>query len=194
MLKLFKRTTETDEELIALYCKTNDREYVGRLFERYATFVFAVSMKYLKDKEKSRDNTMLVFEKLLESLIRFEVKNFKAWLHMITRNQCLMTLRSEKTRNKNIGRFASDEESFMENGMVPHHDEENETEMNLALLPEAIKNLADKQRICIELFYLQEKSYVEVAEETGFTLNEVKSYIQNGKRNLKIYLSTINAR
>jgi len=194
LLKLFKRTIETDEELIALYCKTNDREYVGRLFERYATFVFAVSMKYFKDKEKSRDNTMLVFEKLLDSLKRFEVKNFKAWLHMITRNQCLMTLRSEKTRNKNINRFVSDEESFMENGMVPHHDEENETEINLALLPEAIKTLADKQRICIELFYLQEKSYVEVAEETGFTLNEVKSYIQNGKRNLKIYLSSTNAR
>ena len=194
MLKLFKRTVETDEELIALYCKTKDRDYVGRLFERYATFVFAVSMKYLKDKEKSRDNTMMVFEKLLESLLRFEVKNFKAWLHMITRNQCLMTLRSEKTRAKNQGRFVNDEEIFMENGMVPHHDEENETEMNLALLPEAIKSLGDNQRICIELFYLQEKSYVEVAEETGFSLNEVKSYIQNGKRNLKIYLSNINAR
>ena len=194
MLKLFKRTIETDEQLIALYCQTKDQEYVGRLFERYATFVFAVSMKYLKDKEKSRDNTMLVFEKLLESLIRFEVKNFKAWLHMITRNQCLMTIRAEKARNKNQSRFITDEESFMENGMVPHHDEENETEMNLELLPEAIKSLGDNQRICIELFYLKEKSYVEVADETGFSLNEVKSFIQNGKRNLKIYLSKINAR
>lgn len=192
MLKLFKRTTETDEELIEKYRQTNDQDYVGRLFERYATFVFAVSMKYLKDKEKSRDNTMLVFEKLITDLKRFEVKNFKAWLHMITKNQCLMYLRSEKTRNKNISKFVNDEESIMENGMVPHHDEENETEINLTHLNEAIKSLTEKQRICVELFYLQEKCYNEVAEITGFSMNEVKSFIQNGKRNLKIYL--INAR
>ena len=192
MLKLFKRTTETDEELIEKYRQTHDQDYVGRLFERYATFVFAISMKYLKDKEKSRDNTMLVFEKLIENLNRFEVKNFKAWLHMITKNQCLMYLRSEKTRNKNISKFVNDEESIMENGMVPHHDEENETEINLSNLNEAIKSLTEKQRICVELFYIQEKCYAEVAELTGFTMNEVKSFIQNGKRNLKIYLT--NAR
>lgn len=189
MLKLFKRITETDEELIGKYRETNNQEFVGRLFERYATFVFAISMKYLKDKEKSRDNTMLVFEKLLDNLKRFEVKNFKAWLHMITKNQCLMLLRSEKTRNKNINLYSNDEKSFMENEIDPHHDDVNEKEINLSNLNEAIKSLAEKQRICVELFYLQEKSYNEVAEITGFTMNEVKSFIQNGKRNLKIYLT-----
>lgn len=189
MLKLFKRVTETDEELIGKYRETNNQEFVGRLFERYATFVFAISMKYLKDKEKSRDNTMLVFEKLLDNLKRFEVKNFKAWLHMITKNQCLMLLRSEKTRNKNINLYSNDEKSFMENEIDPHHDDVNEKEINLSNLNEAIKSLTEKQRICVELFYLQEKSYNEVAEITGFTMNEVKSFIQNGKRNLKIYLT-----
>jgi RNA polymerase sigma factor (sigma-70 family) len=189
LLKLFKRITETDEELIGKYRETNNQEFVGRLFERYATFVFAISMKYLKDKEKSRDNTMLVFEKLLDNLKRFEVKNFKAWLHMITKNQCLMSLRSEKTRNKNINLYSNDEKSFMENEIDPHHDDVNEKEINLSNLNEAIKSLTEKQRMCVELFYLQEKSYNEVAEITGFTMNEVKSFIQNGKRNLKIYLT-----
>lgn len=189
MLKLFKRVTETDEELIGKYRETNNQEYVGRLFERYATFVFAISMKYLKDKEKSRDNTMQVFEKLLDNLKRFEVKNFKAWLHMITKNQCLMLLRSEKTRNKNITLYSNDEKSFMENEIEPHLDDVNEKEINLSHLNEALKSLAEKQRICVELFYLQEKSYNEVSEITGFTMNEVKSFIQNGKRNLKIYLT-----
>jgi len=189
LLKLFKRVTETDEELIGKYRETNNQEYVGRLFERYATFVFAISMKYLKDKEKSRDNTMQVFEKLLDNLKRFEVKNFKAWLHMITKNQCLMLLRSEKTRNKNITLYSNDEKSFMENEIEPHLDDVNEKEINLSHLNEALKSLAEKQRICVELFYLQEKSYNEVSEITGFTMNEVKSFIQNGKRNLKIYLT-----
>lgn len=190
MLKLFKRTPETDEELIDQYRQTKNSEIVGRLFERYATFVFSVCIKYLRDKEKSRDVTMLVFEKLIDALLRFEVKHFKAWLHMITRNQCLMYLRSEKSKFNKTNRFINDEKSFMENGIVPHHDEKDETEINLSKLPEAMKSLSDKQRICIELFYIQDKSYIEVAEITGFTLNDVKSFIQNGKRNLKIYLTT----
>jgi RNA polymerase sigma factor (sigma-70 family) len=77
----------------------------------------------------------------------------------------------------------------MENEIDPHHDDVNEKEINLSNLNEALKSLAEKQRICVELFYLQEKSYNEVAEITGFTMNEVKSFIQNGKRNLKIYLT-----
>ncbi|PIP54685.1 MAG: RNA polymerase subunit sigma-24 [Bacteroidetes bacterium CG23_combo_of_CG06-09_8_20_14_all_32_9] len=193
MLKLLKHTPETDEELIAQYHRTKDSQIVGRLFERYATFVFAVSVKYLRDKEKSRDITMQVFEKLIDGLLRFEVKYFKSWLYQITKNQCLMYLRSEKTQLKNINQFVNNEKPFMENGTVPHHDEENETEINLSKLPEAMNTLSDKQRTCIELFYLQDKSYVEVAEITGFTLNEVKSFIQNGKRNLKIYLTTTHA-
>jgi len=193
LLKLLKHTPETDEELIAQYHRTKDSQIVGRLFERYATFVFAVSVKYLRDKEKSRDITMQVFEKLIDGLLRFEVKYFKSWLYQITKNQCLMYLRSEKTQLKNINQFVNNEKPFMENGTVPHHDEENETEINLSKLPEAMNTLSDKQRTCIELFYLQDKSYVEVAEITGFTLNEVKSFIQNGKRNLKIYLTTTHA-
>ncbi len=193
MLKLFKRTAETDEELIEQYRQTKNSEIVGRLFERYASFVFSVCLKYLRDKEKARDITMLVFEKLIEALLKFEVKSFKAWLHMITRNQCLMYLRSEKTKFKNSNRFINDEKSFMENGTVPHHDEKDETEINISKLPEAMNTLSDKQRICIELFYIQDKSYVEVSEITGFTLNDVKSFIQNGKRNLKIYLTKTHA-
>lgn len=193
MLKLFKRSSDTDEELIDQYRKTKDSEIVGRLFERHATFVFSVSLKYLHDKEKARDVTMQVFEKLLDALLKFEVKYFKAWLHMITKNQCLMYLRSEKTKFKNSTRFINDEKSFMENETVLHHDEKDETELNLSKLPEAMKTLPDKQRICIELFYIQDKSYVEVADITGYSLNEVKSFIQNGKRNLKIYLTTTHA-
>lgn len=193
MLKLFKRSTETDEELIEQYRNTKNSEIVGRLFERYATFVFSVCLKYLRDKEKARDVTMLVFEKLIDALLKFEVKYFKAWLHMITRNQCLMYIRSEKTKFKNTNRFINDEKSFMENETVPHHDEKDETEINISKLPEAMNTLSDKQRTCIELFYIQDKSYVEVAEITGFSLNDVKSFIQNGKRNLKIYLTKTHA-
>ena len=49
--------------------------------------------------------------------------------------------------------------------------------------------LNPEQKQTVELFYLQEKSYKEIVDQTGFSMNDVKSYIQNGKRNLKIMLS-----
>lgn len=193
MLRLSKHTDESDEKLIALYSQTGNREYIGSLFERYASFVFAVSMKYLKDREKSRDNTMQVFEKLITNLNRFQVKNFKAWLHIITKNECLMYLRNQKSKMKKDNEYSISEKEFMENGTDVHLSEKEDREMNLQNLEQAISSLSDKQKICIELFYLKEKSYTEISGITGFSLNEVKSYIQNGKRNLKIYMENSNA-
>jgi RNA polymerase sigma-70 factor (ECF subfamily) len=53
-------------------------------------------------------------------------------------------------------------------------------------LEKCIETLGDEQKQCVKLFYLQEKCYKEITESTGFDMNKVKSYIQNGKRNLKI--------
>jgi len=193
LLKLFKRTTESDDELIEQYRRTHNSEIVGRLFERYASFAFAICMKYVKDKEICRDLTMQVFEKLLDLLLRFEVKYFKSWLYQIVKNQCLMYLRTAKKQFKDAYQFQNDEKSFMENENVLHLEEKDEKEINLNKLPEAMNSLSENQRICIEQFYLKEKSYSEVSKNTGFTLNEVKSFIQNGKRNLKIYLTSVHA-
>jgi RNA polymerase sigma-70 factor (ECF subfamily) len=69
-----------------------------------------------------------------------------------------------------------------------HLNKAEEKEKQFVALENAIEELSAEQKKCVDLFYLKEKSYVEIAEITGFTLNEVKSYIQNGKRNLKIKL------
>jgi RNA polymerase sigma-70 factor (ECF subfamily) len=81
-------------------------------------------------------------------------------------------------------------EGVMENDEGMHLNQEDEKERMLKALENGVQLLNDHQRKCIELFYLKEKSYQEVAEQTGFSLNEVKSHIQNGKRNLKNYLSS----
>ena len=52
----------------------------------------------------------------------------------------------------------------------------------------SLEELNPEQKQCLILFYLEKKSYQEISENTGFSLMQVKSYIQNGKRNLKILL------
>lgn len=168
---------------------------LGTLFKRYSHLVFGVCMKYLKNEAMAEDMSMQVFEKLITSLKEHEIQNFRPWLHMVTRNECLMHLRKQKGQQVTElepSRTENDDE-VMEFAAEEHLDDVEWKEMQLDVLEEGIKSLNEEQRLCIELFYLQKKSYQEVADLTGYDLKKVKSYIQNGKRNLRIFMEKRNA-
>lgn len=179
------KTEEDDISLINRFKKSDDRESMGILFERYTYLVYGICMKYLKDEEKSKDAVMEVFEKVIREIHRHEVTNFSSWLHSVARNYCLMQLRSEKNKDEKSGEWQKSELLFMEMAEEMHLNNTNEKERQLQQLELAIEQLNNEQKICIQLFYLEEKSYQEVADITGYDLKKVKSYLQNGKRNLE---------
>jgi len=197
----------SDSELVLKFRDTRDNAIVGELFQRYTQLVFGVCMKYLKDEDEAKDGVMQIFEKLLTDLHRHNVDNFKGWLYMVAKNHCLMYFRSKKIHVElprhltgDFGDNHSDDDvsSFgQDDGIgIPveltsglHHNGEDK-EKQLTLMESSIKELKEEQKVCIELFYLQEKSYEEVAKMTGYSMKEVKSFIQNGKRNLKIIMTT----
>jgi len=180
MLSSHSYKDQTDEDLISLYKKTEDLEIVGVLYNRYTALTFGVCLKYLKNREESRDAVMQIFEKLIASLKTHEINVFKAWLYVTARNHCLMQLRARKGKN-----FEELSPFLVESGSNGHH-EGAEIEQNLNRLEKCMESLVVEQRRCVRLFYLQHKCYKEITETTGYDLNKVKSYIQNGKRNLKI--------
>ncbi len=182
----------TDTELISRYKETGNSSFVGEIYERYTRFVFCVCMKYLKNIDNSKDAVMQIFEKLLDDLKKHNIEKFKPWLHSVTKNHCLLQIRSEKYLLKNQDELKKDYPVVMELSNNLYLDIEDAQETKLRYLEEGINQLSIEQKKCIELFYLKEKCYNEVAEITGYTMNNVKSYIQNGKRNLKNYILNKN--
>lgn len=186
-MSFFKRIFKAKEpiidenDLLKQYRLFGNLEILGKLYQPYTHLVFGVCMKYLKNEENSQDAVMQIFEKLVLDLRKHEVVNFKSWLFVIAKNFCLQQLRSKEPATEEIKNIENDVE-LSEN----LHHEENEN--RLIALEKAIVDLPAEQKTCIELFYLKEKCYKEIVEETGFDLGKVKSYIQNGKRNLKLYL------
>jgi len=179
-----------DLELLARYKASSEAYYAGILYQRYTHLILGLCLKYLKSEEDGKDAVMDIFEHLVQALLKHEITNFKSWLHALARNHCLMKLRKpEVRRTTSQGLEEMDEKLFVENPEVEHQLDEEEREDRLGHLPSALERLNPEQRRCVELFYLQEKSYHEVAEATGYSLNQVKSHIQNGKRNLKIILT-----
>ena len=177
----------TDLELVAAYQRSLDKELVGILYKRYMTLVYGVCLKYLKERESAKDMTMQVFEKLLKNLQAQEVSNFKSWLYVLTKNECLMLLRKEARIN---GFDTLNGQVFMESSVRGHHEDEA-LEDDLSQLETCIGKLNDAQKQCIQLFYLEKKCYQEICESTGYEMKKVKSYLQNGRRNLKLCIEKL---
>jgi RNA polymerase sigma factor (sigma-70 family) len=176
-----------DSDLLAEYQKTGNKVIVGIIYKRYSHLVFGLCMKYLKDEEEAEDMVIHIFTRLMDDLTRHTVEYFKSWLYTYSKNHCLMHLRSAQSRLKKDLEYKENVKVLMESDEDAHQNAK-EKEQQYAALESAIEQLNEEQKICIRLFYLREKSYQEIAEETGYSLNNVKSFIQNGKRNLKIKL------
>jgi RNA polymerase sigma factor (sigma-70 family) len=186
----------TEAEVLADYRVNGDVAALGELYAKYMQLVYGVCLKYLREPEAAKDAVMQIFEKLVTTLRQHEVRNFPTWLHVMARNHCLMQLRAQARHpeqplpEQSPNQQEEDDQNspgFMEyEGM--EHPPDSDPEAVYTALDQGVARLSPEQRQCIELFYLQEKPYKEISEITGHDLNKVKSYIQNGKRNLKIFL------
>jgi len=177
-----KKHDETaDLGLLAQYRRSGDLAALGKLYKPYMGLVYGVCLKYLKDEELCKDAVMQIFEELVAKASKHDIKQFRPWLYVLARNYCLMQLRSAKKMDV----ISMDE--VMENTIFLHPEPEDKEE-TLTALERCMEKLPAAQKESVDLFYYKEKCYKEIADETGYTLNEVKSYIQNGKRNLKICL------
>lgn len=176
----------TDNELVKHYKATADKIYVGELYKRYTHLVMGMCINYFKDKDVAKDITLQIFEKLFDELKKREVENFKAWLTFVVRNYCISELRKMQVQlNRDI------EYQYQLKNQLHNEDNEEaiEEEQKLEALEKAMESLNPFQKKCIELFYLKNMSYTQIVEMTGYSVNEVKSYIQNGKRNLKMIIT-----
>lgn len=169
-----------EEELLKLFLETENSLAIGELYHRYIPLVYGLCLKYLTDKNKAEDAVMDIFENVRIKLPQYDVKNFRTWLYSVSKNHCLQVLRKEK-RNT----FIKIEDAFVENDDFFTLLDRSQTKEEFDALSHCLETLSEEQKKSIEFFYLEEKSYADIVEITGYALSKVKSYIQNGKRNLK---------
>ncbi|MDL2244619.1 sigma-70 family RNA polymerase sigma factor [Parabacteroides sp. OttesenSCG-928-J18] len=184
MTLLFKRNNAklTDEQLLAAYKRTGNSDYFGTLYNRYTPLLYGVCLKYLNNAERAEDAVMELFEQLLPKVNQYEIAVFRTWLHTVVKNHCLQILRKESRAiiaDIDIDRMESDDIMYL-------LDEEETDSERLEMLRHCLDKLPEEQKQSITLFFMDDMSYADIVDSTGYTLSRVKSYIQNGKRNLKI--------
>ncbi|NIG54250.1 sigma-70 family RNA polymerase sigma factor [Chitinophaga sp. Cy-1792] len=175
----------SDQELLLRFKADGNSEWIGELFDRYAVLLLGMCMKYLKNEEDARDAVQQIFLKVLSDVNKHEIQYFRAWIYQVAKNHCLMQIRQnhmkykEEISDRNLGSMEAEQEDKRMH---------QEKDLMLENMEQAMNQLSPEQKICVDLFYLHKKSYQQIADETGFNLMQVKSHIQNGKRNLKIIL------
>lgn len=179
-----KEHTKTDEELLSLFYKDGNNYWLGNLLERYTLLMLGVCLKYLKNMEDAKDAVQQVCTSIITNLRKHNVQNFKAWILVVTRNYCLMQYR-QSSRKRNI---ELTDKLYIEDKSTNKAEVEEQwlKEVTLEKITEGLLELNEEQRICMDFFYLQQKSYKDIMALTGFDFNQVKTHIQNGKRNLKL--------
>lgn len=185
MLNWKKKSEElTDQDLLESYIDSGNLDELGVLYSRYMHLVYGVCLKYLHDREKAKDAVNAIFEHLITEIPKFEIQNFKPWLYVVCKNYCLMELRRQKSQKNQADKFL--QAQFVESTSYLHPIDEA-PDLNLEQnLKRCIDRLKEEQQKCILLFYYEENCYQEISEQLNIPLKKVKSYIQNGKRNLKI--------
>ena len=182
-MKTNRYDTLSDNELLGNYYQSKDQQWIGILLERYTLLLLGVCMKYLKNEEEAKDAVQQVFLKVLTEVAKYKIDFFKSWLYMVAKNHCLMKLRAQQ------GKYT--QELKEEAAIEQHETDRNDllaNENTLLLLEQSVDELNLEQKQCVNLFYLEKKSYQQITEATGFNLMQVKSHIQNGKRNLRMLL------
>jgi RNA polymerase sigma-70 factor (ECF subfamily) len=172
----------SDEDIISLYKEKQWNSCIDELYQRYSHMVFGVCLKYVKQTENAEDLTLSLFASLTEKLLQHQVQHFKSWLYVSARNSSLMFLRANKMNQE------LKQDDLLYDDSDQRLDEKLEKDELIESLIMVFEELKQEQRICVQLFYLQKKSYEEVAKITNYSMKEVKSHLQNGRRNLKILL------
>lgn len=173
----------SDLDLLPLI-KEGNKKAEGEVFIRYSPLVLGLCLKYMKETTAAEDLMMELFEQLPKKIARSEISNFKNWLYSVVRNECFMELRKKKIDTSDFETALIYTEDFSNSALT----EVIEKEKILSEVEQSLQQLKPEQRTCIELFYLQKMDYASICKQTGFELKKVKSFIQNGKRNMKLII------
>lgn len=170
----------TDKELADLYKSSGNQDLLATLYTRYSDLLFGVCMKYLKNADSAADACTDIYVELVSKMLKHEVQQVKAWLHTVARNHCLMKLRGDK-------KMPTDEfpDHLMQTEDDWHPDNAVLRENKLTAMEDCMDKLKNEQKQAVTLFYMEQKSYNEIADLTGIPWNNIRSQIQNGRRNLK---------
>lgn len=166
-----------DEALISRV-RERDQNAMGEIFDRYATMVYSVAMRVLKDPAQAEDVMQEILLQVWNSPDRFAHGrgSLGAWLAVVTRNRAIDLLRQRRPT-----------EPCEEVVLVSGTNLATEVERNtiMAKVRGVLKSLPLEQQRSVELAFFEGLTHSEIAARTGDPLGTVKTRIRSALASLR---------
>ena len=173
---------DDEDKLIVAQIASGQKELFRLLINRHERAVYGMGLSFLRNTEDASDFTQEVFLKVYQNISSFEGRSrFSTWLYKIAYNTAVNNV----TRRKEYFSLAEDEI------VIENDGPERNLLKNLArdAVLEAIKELPERFRVCVDLFFFYERTYNEIEEITGYPVNTIKSHVFRAKKILRTKLA-----
>jgi RNA polymerase sigma-70 factor (ECF subfamily) len=169
---------KNDEEVLKEVLGGN-RERYGSLVRRYQSRVIALGLRFFRNRDDALDFAQEVFVRAYERLASFRGESrFVTWLMKVAYYHGIS---AGRTRRESGG-FPKDYEPEAK-GRTPE-----DSAMSIAAeeaLAGAVRDLPDRYRLCVELYFYFGMSYEDIVWTTDIPLGTVKSHVFRAKKALR---------
>jgi len=181
---------EINDQLIVSQIVSGQKDLFRLIVRQYEKAVFAMGLGFFRNADDSSDFTQEVFLKAYRSLSRFEGRSrFSTWLYKIAYNTAL----NEVNRRKEYSSLAEeDAEKLISRDDTPEMQAIRSAARDS--VRSAIKDLPERFRICVDLYFFYDRSYQEIEAITGIPVNTIKSHVFRAKVILREKLEYLDRR
>ncbi|GHV95534.1 RNA polymerase subunit sigma-24 [Spirochaetia bacterium] len=179
---------DIDDQLIVSQVVSGQKDLFRLLVRRHERAVYGMGLSFFRNAEDASDFTQDVFLKVYRSLSHFEGRSrFSTWLYKIAYNTAVNGV----TRKKEYRSLAEEEwpDVLASDGETPERLLLRKAAGEA--VQEALQDLPERYRVCVDMFFFYDRSYQEIEVITGFPVNTIKSHVFRAKKLLREKLEGI---
>ncbi len=181
----FSSRAQEDLELVAK-AKEGDQNAFGKLMTRYRDSIFFMVLKMVHNRDDAEDLTIEAFGKAFNNIGNYSADfAFSTWLFKIATNNSIDFIRKKRLLTTSLDQTSTTEDGETSPIAVRDHAPNPEQsiikDQRAEKIRSAIEELSPKYRSLIELRYLDELSYEEIAEKLDIPLGTVKAQLFRAK-------------
>ena len=169
-----------DEDIRTYLDAGRYREAFELLLDRYQHKAFRLAYSMLGDQASAEEMTQDTFLRIWKALPSYRGDaSLSTWIYAITRNRCLTGRKALRERQA-----VSIEEPGVKAAVDSWLATKPEGRQSLPDSAMLLAQLSPPYREVLSLFYLEEKSYEEVAAMLGLPIGTVKTYLHRARKQL----------